>query len=423
VLYLARYALILLAVIVLAVYLPMLFDMSFGERRPKTHLFYSPLCKKFIWRDKLLRPAEESQEKVHHAQFVQMDQDGKRYTRQEFEKPLPFIYYKNMELWGLLPLKIDGESFDKESIRADRQVVELKPKQIAWRSPDEQVYPLLESQPDAARLAFPEDRFRLAGGLEFINADFNRPDQELSRKFNQALKEAGVAFPLRLAAGNHTILKSFDDGFFLLDASGAVFHLKRVKGEPWVLKTPIDPALGVRSIKVSENSRKEFHALLLTNDDRLFLLSYDNYRLIPLPLEEYVPDSMDFKLIINPLYRTAVYSDDKIIRAVVLDKDYRPLTRYQHTMPGAELTRAQSVFSYLAPFRLDMEDPNSGYFAFQLKFWGAHSLIALSWAMALFLVYALRRRGGGKGIWADGLVVLLTGAYGLIAVTMPPLEE
>lgn len=420
---LARYAIILPAIFVLAVYLPMLFDLGFGERVKKTHMFYSPVIKKFVWRDKLLNPAKEGLEEVHHAQFVQKDQDGKRYTRQEFEKLLPFIYYKNMELWDLLPLELEGRTFDKKAIRASRQVIELKPKQVAGRSPDDDIYPLIESQPGSARLVFPEDRFRLHHEMEFINADFNQRDDELSKKYTQALLHAGFVFPARLAAGRNTILKPFEGGFFLVDDGGAVFHLKRVKDQPKVVKTPIDPALGIRSIKVAENRRREFHGLALAKDGRLFLISYDDYALIPLPLKGYDPEYMDFKLIINPLFRTATYSDDKTIRAVVMDTAYQPLDRYQHTMPGAGLTDAQRIFSYMVPFRINLEDPNSGYLTLDIKCHGWRSLIAVALAMLVFLIINFKRRRKGVSLVADGVLVLLSGLYGLTMVLILPADD
>ena len=109
---LARYSLLLSAILVMAGYFPQLLDLAFGQGVLKTQLFYSPVIQKFVWRDRLLSPEENGVEDAHHALFVQMDQDGSRYDRREFEKLLPFIYYKNMELWGLLPLIIKGRSFD-----------------------------------------------------------------------------------------------------------------------------------------------------------------------------------------------------------------------------------------------------------------------------------------------------------------------
>jgi hypothetical protein len=418
----ARYALVLPALLVLAVYVPMLFDLSFDARIKKTHMFYSPVINKFIWRDKVLDPAEKGLGEVHHAQFVQQDQDGRRYTWREFEKLLLFIYYKNMEIWGLLPLRLHGKSFDKKEIRADRQVVELNPRQIAGRSPQDDIYPLIEAKPGSVRLVFPEDRFRLDDEMEFINADLNHQDSDLSRAYTSALEKAGFKFPARLAAGKNTILKPFEGSFFLVDDNGAAFHLKRLDGKPWVVKNPIDPGLGIRSIKVAENKRREFHGLLLTRDGRLFLISYDNNQLIPLPLEGYDPDAMDFKLIINPLFRTATYSDDKVIKAVVMDGDYQLIDRYERTKPGAGLTPAQRVFSYLMPFRVSLEDSTTGYLSLDVKWHGWLSLIMAGLALVIILL-AGRRRGGKAGaLLADGPVVLPTGLYGLAVLLILPYE-
>lgn len=421
---LARYALIIPSIIVMAFYVPMLFEVAFGERVQKTHIFYSPVIQKFIWVDKLIYPEEEGLEGAHHAQFVQMDQDGKRYTRQEFEKLLPFIYYRNMEIWGLLPIQLQGRTFDKKTIRANRQVLEFKPRQISDRALKDEVYPLIESVPGSARLVFPEDRFRLGKEMEFINADYNRRDEKATRVFNDALKKAGFQFPGRLSAGKPTILKPFDEGVFLVDASGAVFHVKRVNGEPRIVKTPIDPALGVRSIKVNENRRREFYGMVLTADKRLHLISYDNYRLITLPLESYDPDTMDFKLIINPLYRTAIYSDSETIRAVVMDSQYRPMDKYEHTMPGASLTVAQSIFNSLTPFSMNLEDPSQGYLAVQIDWHGWRSWISIVIGLAGFLFLAYRRRARGLALVLDGILVAITGLYGLIAIfILPPQND
>lgn len=419
----ARCAFVFCAILVMSVYLPQFFDLAFGQRVAKSHLFYSPVLEKFIWRDTLLEPPPNAKEDMHHALFVQMDQDGNTYDRQEFEKQLPFIYFKNMEYWGLLPLKIQGKSFDKETIKKNRQVIELTPRMLAGHAPDDMVHPLLESAPDIASLIFPEDRFRLGQKMEFINADYNTRDEELTKTFTEALRKADFQFPGRLVVGKETILKPFDEGYFMVDAAGALFHVKRHKGEPLVIRTPVDPAVGIRSIKVSENRRRDFYGLLLGKDDQLYMLTYDNYALKRLPLEGYDPDTMDFKMIINPLYRTAVYSDDDTIHAVVMDTDYRPLARYAHRMPGADSTAAELALSYLVPFRINMADPASGFIGLHFQSFGLHSLAALFGALLLYAFLALKRRPKGKALWVDGLLVLCTGLYGLLTVLFLPLED
>lgn len=153
------------------------------------------LVKKFVFREMV----------GEGHRFVTQDESGKAYDRQTFETLIPFIYYKNMDLWGKLPLTIDGQIFDKQAIKKNRQVFALKPRMIADRSPRVQVFPLLESQPGITRLRFPEDAFRMTDRMEFINVDTNSVDEGLTKQFSGALKRAGFIFPARLVSGRHHV--------------------------------------------------------------------------------------------------------------------------------------------------------------------------------------------------------------------------
>jgi hypothetical protein len=110
------------------------------------------------------------------------------------------------------------------------------------------------------------------------------------------------------------------------------------------------------------------------------------------------------------------------MRAVAMDADYTPIARYEHVMPGASLTWAQGVFACLLPFRLSMEDPNSGYFTMTLQGHGWRTLLALVPAVS-FYWYAVYRRKKGRFVTIDGLIVLFTGLYGLAAVLLLPHEQ
>ncbi len=133
-----------------------------------------------------------------HADKAYRDQDGNWFTRVAYEKQLPFIYYKNMELWGLLPLKLEGVELNKKTIKENRQVMELKPGNIDNHRPQIPLWPLLESNPKQARLVFPEDRFRITDkAIQFINVDTNTVKKELSELFTKALKAKGFIFPAR----------------------------------------------------------------------------------------------------------------------------------------------------------------------------------------------------------------------------------
>ncbi len=413
---------LLLTVCMSAIYLPMIYETIFIDDVEKSHLFYSPVSQDFIYKEKIVGPVpEEAKGKAvdHHTGLAYRKADGTYVSRQTFEKHLPFIFYKNMEIWGLLPITLSGKTFDKKTIKAGRRVMELKSRDIPDKSPHTPFYPLLESNPGQARLVFPDDRFRMTDdAMVFINADTNTVDAELTDRFTKALKEKGFTFPVRSVNGKFTVLKPFDEGVFLVDDNYTVFHVKRVDGAPWVVKTPIHRKLRVRHIKVSENKQRSYYGVVILEDGRAGLLSYDRYTIIPLPLKQYDPDTMDLKLIFNPLYCTAVYSDDIVIRALAMDRMFTPIKSYTHTMSRATPTTINRVEDVLFPFRLRFgHSGNSAFMGWGISFGSGWSLLGIMMCTLIFLgVNTLR-----KGRWPKPgftIFVVLTGIYGLIAATI-----
>lgn len=424
---LARVALTFITIGALALYLPALVFMAIDSPLPRTHLLLSPVEEVFIWKEKVADPPEAARALAedHHAEFVYTDESGTYYSREEFEKRLPFIYYKNMELWGLLPITLQGRTFNAQTIKAERRVLQLAPEDLPGYPLGEEIplYPLLESAPQQARLVFPEDRYRTTPtGLAFINADTNTVDEALSQRFTNALTSAGFVFPARVVAGRHSILKPFDAGHFLVDAQGALYHLRRVQGEPWVRRTPVDPALGIRHVEVSESRARDYYGLLLDAHDRVHLLGMDNYAVTTLTTPGYAPERMEFKVVLNPLYATALYHDHTTVTGVAMDREgYTLVRQYTHTMAMGEERPAHVIARSLFPFQLRVDDAGA---------WTLHgpSLFSLLGCMgAVGLLLLVRRRQGSRlgsrlgaplaEPWGLGLTAL-TGAYGLVAVLL-----
>lgn len=422
----AALSMIVLTIMVSAVYLPMLYEKVFFTPIEKTHLLFSPVTQRFIYQEKIVGPAPPEavlKAEDHHAEIAYRDADGTYYNRIGFEKNLPFIYYKNMEFWGLMPLEIGGRLFDAKSIKENRRVLEFKPGEIHDHRPQTPVWPLLESNPGQVRLVFPEDRFRMTDDeMQFVNADINKVDQALSERFTGALKAEGFVFPARSVNGKFTILKPFDEGAFIVDADYRVFHVKRYNGQPLVVRTPIDPALKTRHIKVSENNLMEDYGFLLTEGGSLYLLTYDNYGLIQLPLDHYDPDSMDFKFLTNPIYLTAVWSDESVVRLVVMDRDYRVLDSYTHTMSRTLVTPAKQIYEALFPFTIRLSDKGGGFLRLTVKPPGMLSLIGIFGCLIVYVVLYRFFRGCMPPV-SRLCLVALSGVYGLVAALLIGAEE
>ena len=408
---LARWSLLTLAIFLLALWLPrgkaLLFEYRFG----KTDLFYSPVVERFVYKELL----------GEGHQFVYRDEAGNDYEREAFEALIPFIYYKNMDIWGKLPLELAGQRFDKETIQAARQVLQLDPDELPEHRPRIQLFPLLESNPGRARLRFPEDIMRPGQRLTFINSDANGVDTELTRTFTATMTAAGFAFPVTATFGRVSILKPFDAGYFLEDADGKLFHLQRAGNSPVVHQVPLPAGLEVRHVKVAENKRREYLGLVLAEDDRLFLLGQQDYALTPLPLPHYDPRRMALKILFNPLYRTAIYSDQTHVHAVAMDPDFRPIDRYSREMAMARTRLVDQIWNALLPFSMTLEDPNGRYLRLQFRGHGHLALIGIG--LALVLAYWwLRHRGlRHRDLAPSLLLVAATGLYGLLAnLLFPP---
>ncbi|MFW5833350.1 MAG: DUF4857 domain-containing protein [Pseudomonadota bacterium] len=399
-----------LVALLLSIAGPRLIDLAFDVERAPTHLFFSPVSRTFVFRE-------------HHGghDFVYGDNRGETFDRRTFETRLPFVYYRNMDLWGLLPLDLDGRRFDAQTIRENRQVFELRARQIADRRPSIAVYPLLEANPGQARLQFPEDVFRFTGeAMEFVNVDTNRVDPALTERFTTALVDAGFAFPARAAFGQPTILKPFDDGWFVVDAAGAVFHVRRVDGAPEITRTPIPTDLDIRHIEVVENERREIRALLLTDDARLFLVRHDGYRLVPLPTDGYVPDRMDYKLLINPLYATAVYGDGERTHAVAMTKGFVPLEAYSRPAPPRDGTLGAWLAAAAFPWTVSLEDADGTRLVWQVLWGGLPAATGLALALLSALLLARTRAASPATTAACATLALAFGPPAVAALLATP---
>ena len=405
-----RLAMLVLVTVLAAIGLPRLHALVFAVDAAPTHLFYSPVEKAFVFREH--RGGHD---------FTYGDQHGATFDRRAFETRIPFIYYKNMDLWGLLPLTIDGRSFDLQTIRDERQVLELKAREIADRRPGIAVYPLIESNPGRARLRFPEDVFRMTpDAMEFLNVDTNTVDPALTARFTGALLAAGFTFPARLVAGRPTILKPFDDGYLMVDAEGVVFHVRRVDGEPVVVRTAVPTDLDIRHIKVIESQRREVRALVLGHDDRLWLMRYDDYGLVPLPTRGYDPDRMDYKILLNPIHATAVYGDGEMTHAVAMGLDFVPLADYTRPTPPPVRVPGAWLADAAAPVSLDLADPDGTYLVWTARGHGLLGLAGVAFAYAGLVLLARRRRVGLRRMLPAFLLALPFGAYALLAACVVP---
>lgn len=339
--------------------------------------------------------------------FEGRDFSGNTYTDREFDSILPIFYCRQLAAEGRFPTRIEGVELDVREAERSKFMFRSTPRELNRRRP--QIYQLLESMPARVDLEAPSDVFRITDhGIEFVDMETNTIDRQKSDAFSRAMKRKGFEFPARVVAGNASTRKEYDNGYLLVDDASRVFHLKQVRGRPFVRRTDIPAGLGIGHMFVAEFRDRRLLGLLVDKDHRLHVLETD-YSLHALPVGPVDPRRESLTIVGDLFYWTVQIGNAGSERLIAVNaRDYTRVDEHVfEPMAGAWQRR----FGYLFPFSLSFTSSTDGYVEPRL---GDFSLSALWLGLALGIGYALlcRRPLGGRWWRAAGIVVL--GLYLLI---------
>jgi hypothetical protein len=407
---LARAFLVFLLTLVFSWVLPHYFWKAFDVSVRAPRVSYSPVENRFL----LLRPESKS------VRYV--DLNGKEYTREEYERLLPLGNYRQLAASGQMPDSLRGVKLDLKVIAANNLFTRIMAADIGL--PQIPLYPLFESQSGRVRVEMPTDFFRIRERMEFLDAETNTVQNEKSQMFTDTLLARGFVFPAKQIAGNPTTRKPFDEGYFVVDAKDAVYHIKMVRGKPYCVKTGIPAVPRILQMFIAETGLREFYGMLVAENNSVSLISYDNYRLIRLPLTKY--DARTCALFFNGdlFFRTVTAQSDRWLETVVTDREYGVVDSYHEAWPTREETRAGAWAAGIFPFSFHLEDDDSAYVDFYGQRSGWIALWGLLASVVLLIVSLRLRRKAIRDNVFDLILVAVTGIFGFLAVHMiPPPEE
>ena len=390
---------ILLVIFLSSVFLPQVYWMIFGTRIIPPRVFYSPITNDFL----IDRIAEKN--------YFWENKEGVRFTREQGDSLLPLQSYRILAMKGKLPDSLRGHKLDIDEIRLNNINLQVRPHYLD--TPSIPLYPLFESKPARFRLEIPEYYFRINDRMEFISSVTNTVNDTLSEIYNKALLDAGFRFPARKVFGNPTKRKPFDEGYFIIDNNDNIFHLKRIHNRPFCVNLHIPSSIKPEWIIVREMPLKEFYALLISRDNNLYLIMYDNYRLQPLPVKGYDPLSDVFKLYGNLFYRTINIISKTENHALVTDRNYVLQDTLTVHWTGKNDMPAGKAARYIFPFTLRFADSSSMYTGFYFSPYYFQSLIGglFIFLLTLFIIYKKHKK-----FTALSLLSFVFGIYGLIAL-------
>ncbi len=401
----SRYILVLVAIITSAIMLPKLYWMAFEKPIRTPFIVYSCINNDFM----IFRAADNIREDTH----------GKKYTREEYEQKLPFMNFQQLLMSGRMPDTIKGIAIDMHDVGRNRSFFRYKPADM--NSPKPKLFPMFESESGRAALEMPNDYFRITWRVEFLDAATNQILEEKSQMFSAALFQNGFVFPATKIEGLPTTRKSCDEGYFMVDSRSQLFHVKMVKGKPYVKKVNLPDGLKFKHIACVDFKDKKYYAYLFSESNEVYILTQDDYELIKFPVEGFNAENCELKIYGDLFNYTVIVEAEGRVEVFALDKEYKKVDAYKESWPVVKERREGKIFGYLFPAQLSMNDQNSNFIKFYLNGSGNMGWVVFNLLLvaAHFVILRRRRVPLNNQILDLGLVAV-TGIFGFIAVNFFP---
>lgn len=391
---------VFIAVITLAIFIPKLFWMSFEKPIRKPIVHYSCISNQFM---------------INRGEKEWTDAKGNQCTRDEYERMLPMMFFKQLLASGTMPDSINGTALEMRAISKAKSFFRLKSSEIDAPKPN--LYPLFESRSGRAKLELPEDFFRITWRVDFIEASTNKIQEEKSQMFSAALFQKGFSFPAKLISGLSTPRKSCDEGYLIIDSKDQLFHLKMIKERPFVKKVEIPEGLKFMQIGCVDFKNKDFYAYLFSDKNEIYILTQDDYKLIRWPVDGYNPATCDLKISGDLFNYTVIIEAEDHIKAIALTPDYQLADTYSESWKTKEQLPEGWIFASLFPAQISMTSDNSKFVRFYFTPSKGANWVLFNLALLLLnILWLFVRKAKLKRHLADMGIVAVCGIYGLIAI-------
>ena len=403
---LSRYFLVIIAIIGFTIVIPKSYWMAFEKPIRSPFVIYSCIDNDFM----ITRSGNG---------IKRTNAKGESFTREEFEQKLPFLYTRQLLMNGTMPDSIKGFEMDMHEISARRSTFRIRPKDI--HSPMPTLYPLFESQSGRANLEMPLDFLRITWRMEFLDAESNKVNEEKSRMFSAVLYKQGFKFPAKSINGLPTTRKSCDEGYLVIDSEDQLFHIKLVKGKPFVKKVDVPEGLKFKFVSCVDFKNKEYYAYLFSTDNSVYILTQYDYVLTKFPIENINPDLNEIRIYGDFFNFNVISVGDGFMKSEVLDRDYNLVDEYSETWQVRNERAEGKVAQFLFPAQIKLTNKNSGFVKF---FFEANKsinwlILSLVFIVIHFIILKRRKVKFPKHIIDFGIIAI-TGVFGFIAVNIFP---
>lgn len=353
------------------------------------------------------------------------DSSGQTYERADFEALLPLMHAAQLIKDNRMPDKIAGWTWNPAEARHARISLRLR----SWQqdTPGVPLYPLFDGESGRVRLEVPDDFVRLGNTAEIVHAGRNEIIPEDSIRLRALFDSQGFVFPVRLVGGNPTTLKPYDEGYYLLDSAGDLFHLQKRRTEIHLERIPLDSLPGGRAtlqaldpvfLLVVEHENRLLRLVVMGRNGEVFALVGPDRKWQRLDLQNYNPSKMDFGLRADPLNFLVTINGSGLLESVALRRDFSEENRHIESLPALSQTLAGRWIQILFPFVWELESPHSGFLTLQASPGRPASFaISITLAVAATGIW-IRRRQWTPSRFGDLFWITIGGLVGLLAVLL-----
>ncbi len=348
--------------------------------------------------------------------FPMVDLEGNKYNTKQYDSLIPEFNYRQLVRDGILPDSMHGVEVSQRIFMIKSVVATHRPRYFL--TPKAKLNGMLESMPLRGGLSEPTDLFRIDDCIEFIDAETNRVNEKKSAIFAKAFEKQGYKFPTQWAAGDCNTRKSYDEGYFCLDADGELFHVKMVNGRPYVRNTKAADEVDILYYMPYNSTDKRFYGFIFSRQGGIYILEGDWGKYTPRKLDVPAVDiTRDNITILGNIFNWNVAVTNGEGRSYyVIDSEELKFVTSHHI--AREQTLWDLAQQWLVPFTIDFKDSNSDYIYPRLRLGSWWSLVVN--LLLAMLTLSLSRKLSCKERIFKSVLVLLTGLAGFVAQLILP---
>lgn len=344
---------------------------------------------------------------------VRTNSNGDTLTKNKYEQLLPLIYTNQLIRNGNMPDSIMGVHTDVHAIHFNTNRYKYTPKNMFVHNIG--LYPLFESESDRVNLELPPDFFRINNSIEFITASTNDINLEKSKLFNQVFINKGFSFPAKIIAGIPTTRKSIDEGYFIVDNTNKLFHLKMTKGQPYFEYIQTPDNMKITHIECIDFKTREFYAIIFDSNNNVYVLIQDIYSLIKLPITDFEQEKDELRISENIFFKNITTISNKELKVWIIDDLYNTIAFHNEILVSKEEAQFGKIFSVLFPFEIITKNASSSYKNFKITFSKNILIILTNFIFTiLYISILLHKKQSFKKNFTEIVLVILFGFYGFV---------